>query len=289
MYRCYDPKRLGFFLLLDVTVAVLWMLCISIGRSVRPADSIQEGVCLPVIMYHSITESAASDYQITPQQFEADLQYLQLHGYQTISVQELVAYTHGTGTLPEHPIMLTFDDGFYNNLSLALPLLEAYDMCAVVSIVGHYTDVTAEMDPHNSSYSYLTWDDVRQLLASGRIELGNHTYDLHSNTQRAGCSIMYGEDEEVYAAMLRADIGQLQSQAQEKTGIAPTVFAYPYGFICRESIPVLKDLGFVCTLTCYERPNYITRDPSCLYGLDRYNRSAAADTEEFFARVLEMP
>jgi peptidoglycan/xylan/chitin deacetylase (PgdA/CDA1 family) len=286
MYHCYNPRKLLLLLSLDAVVICLWLIGAAIGKSVFSAENTKEGVFLPVIMYHSITENVSGNYQVTPEALEADFQYLQAAGYETVTIEELVAYTQGEGELPEHPVMVTFDDGFYNNLSLALPLLEKYDMCAVVSIVGYYTEVTAVNDPHADAYSYLTWEDVQVLLNSGRIELGSHTYNLHSNTERAGCSILYGESEDDYAAMLEEDLGMLQTQSMKKTGTLPTAFAYPYGFICKESIPVLKDLGFVCTFTCYERPNYITRNPDCLYGLDRYNRSSAYSTEEFFRTVL---
>lgn len=286
MYRCYNPRKLKFLLLFDAVLAIIWLVCSSVGRSIHSAGSFQEGVFLPIIMYHSITDSSNGDYQITKEQFAQDLYYLYANGYQTVSVGDLLAYTEGKGELPEHPVMLTFDDGFYNNLSTALPLLEEYDMCAVISIVGYYTDEVAEKDPHVDRYSYLTWEDVQELQKSGRIEIGNHTYNLHSNTQRAGCSIMYGEDAETYQNLLHEDLNQLQIRAKEQTGSSPVAFAYPYGFICRESIPVLRELGFICTFSCREQGNYITKDPDCLYGLDRYNRNPNYSTEEFFNHIL---
>lgn len=285
MYRCYNPKRFLKLLLCDAAAIVLLAIFSAIGKFVFSADVPQEGVFLPVVMYHSVTSDTTSDYQITAEQFEADLQYLAEHGYQTVSVAQLLEYTQGRGTLPEHPILLTFDDGFYNNLSLALPLLKEYDMCAVVAVVGRYTDVDAAADPHMDAYSYLNWEDIQALLDSECIEIGSHTYDLHSMEGRAGCSIRFGEDKVEYAAMLREDLTHLQNRMQEELGVQPVIFSYPYGYICKESVPILKELGFVCSLTCYERPNYITRNPQCLFALDRYNRSGFLTTEEFFERV----
>ncbi len=287
MYGCYRTEKFKIFLILDVFLVLCWMLFNAFSRPVRSAGSSQEGIFLPVVMYHSITDHPQTDYQLSPEIFAQDLYYLYANGYQTVSAEQLLAYTRHEADLPEKPVMLTFDDGFYNNLSLALPLLEEYDMCAVISIVGYYTDVTAEKDPHADRYSYLTWGDVQELLKSGRIEIGSHTYNLHSNAERAGCSIRIGEQEESYASMLREDLGKLQSEMQMHTGSISGVFAYPYGFVCRESVPVLKELGFFCTLTCREEPNYITRDADCLYGLSRYNRNPAESAEAFFTRILQ--
>lgn len=286
MYRCYHPKRFFRLLLCDAAAIVLLLLFSCIGKLAFSADVPQEGIHLPIIMYHSVTPDTVSSYQVTAAQLEADLQYLTENGYETVSTAQLVAYTNGRGTLPEHPVMLTFDDGMYNNLSLALPLLRQYDMCAVVSVVGIYTDEYARQEPHSDAYSYLTWEDIGALLDSGRVEIGSHTYDLHSMEERAGCSIKFGEDVSAYTAMLTEDLQHMQNRMQAETGTVPTAFSYPYGYICRESVPVLKELGFLCSFTCYERPNYITRDPDCLFGLDRYNRSGAVATEEFMERIL---
>ena len=184
MFHCFHARKLRSFLLLDIAAVLLWLFCSAVGRAFS-AEARPEGIFLPVIMYHSITEHPSGDYQITPDAFAEDLRYLRANGYESVSVAQLLPYTEGTGTLPAHPVLLTFDDGFYNNLSAALPLLEQYDMCAVVSVVGYYTDVTAARDPHVPAYSYLEWEDIRALLRSGRIEIGSHTYDLHSNEERA--------------------------------------------------------------------------------------------------------
>ncbi len=287
MYRCYQTGKFKFFLLLDVFLILLWMTCSNLRSSAEHQKPSQEGIFLPVVMYHSITENPQSDYQLSPEMFAQDIYYLYANGYETVSVGQLLAYTEGKGTLPEKPVLLTFDDGFYNNLSLALPILEEYHMCAVISVVGYYTEIIAEKDPHIDKYSYLTWGDIQELLKSGRIEIGSHTYHLHSNDTRAGCSIRYGEELSAYTSMLYEDLKKLQSGMQEHTGTVPKIFAYPYGFVCRESIPVLKDLGFLCTLTCREQGNYITHDPECLYGLGRYNRNPDESTEAFFSRILQ--
>ena len=285
MYKCISSQKMGFFLVLAALLLTLCLTVSRVGKALAAQEVPPAGVFLPVIMYHSLTEPT-NDYQLSPADFAQDLAYLKSRGYESVTIAQLADYTHGKGELPAHPVLITFDDGFYNNLSAALPLLEQYDMQAVVSVVGRYTDELAPADPHVERYSYLTWEDIRTLLDSGRVELGSHTYDLHTNNKRAGCSILLGEDVDAYTLMLRTDLETLQNRAKTETGASPAVFAYPYGFICRESIPVLKDLGFVCTLTCREEPNYITRDPACLYALGRYHRSPRYSTEEFFAKAL---
>ena len=249
----------------------------------------EEPVPLPVIMYHSIYTDTPSEYAVTAEQVEADLQWLKNNGYQTVTAEQVIAYTQNRGKLPEKAVMITLDDGFYNNLSVLVPLLEKYDMTAVVSTVGRYIDNDAIKDPHNPKYSYLTWTDIDELVSSGRIEIGNHTYDMHSLYDgRVGCSRNSGETEESYRTALSADIQQLQEEFRENIGFYPVIFTYPFGSVSRESLPVIRDSGFLMTLTCREQMNYITREPDCLYGIGRYNRSGLYSTEEYMARLFNV-
>lgn len=284
MYVSCKPKKL-----LCVTSALLLISLLLYGvRAACAAGAVgEEAVFLPVIMYHSVYTSTPSEYEITTVQLENDLAWLHHNGYTAVTAEQLCLYTNGIGTLPEHPVLITLDDGCYNNLSELLPLLERYDMHAIVSVVGTYADNQAAADPHNPVFSYLTWEDIRVLAESGRVEIGNHTYDMHTMSGgRRGCARNSGESAEDYAAALTADVSLLQSRLHEHAGIVPFVFAYPYGMVSRESIPVLREQGILVTLTCYEEPNYITRDPKCLYGLGRYNRSGFYSTEEFMQMML---
>lgn len=248
----------------------------------------EEPIRLPVIMYHSIYTDTPTEYAVSPRQVESDLQWLKSNGYNTVTAEQVIAYTQNRGNLPENPVMITLDDGFYNNLSVLVPLLEKYDMTAVVSVVGSYIDNDAIKDPHNPKYSYLTWEDIEKLVKSDRIEIGNHTYNMHSLYDgRIGCSRNNDESEEEYRKAISEDFQRLQREIRENIGFYPVVFTYPFGSVSRESLPVIRDSGFLMTLTCREQENYITRDPQCLYGIGRYNRSGLYSTEEYMAKIME--
>ncbi|MDD6060491.1 MAG: polysaccharide deacetylase family protein [Ruminococcus sp.] len=289
MYKCYNPKHFFELLFIDAIVFILCAVFFCVGKAVLKSsadNSSEPPVFLPVIMYHSICERNPNEYIVTPQQAESDLTWLKEHGYTSVSAQQLIKYTHGKGSLPDKPVLITLDDGFYNNLSEFLPLLEKYDMNAIISVVGKYTNDNASADPHIPSYSYLTWNDISELLDSNRIEIGNHTYDLHSiKTERNGCAKLPHETNQEYVDLFTADIGRLQSEMIQNTEFEPIVFAYPFGSISAESLPILKDFGIMMTLTCYEKPNYITREPDCLFGINRYNRSGFYSTEEFMQKI----
>lgn len=287
MYRCCNFKRFLRLLCIDALIFLcLFITAGAIGCFNAEAGSEDENaIAVPIIMYHSVTKNKNEPYIISPENLENDLKYLSQNGYKTIFASQLADYVYNGKLLPEKPVIITFDDGFYNNLYYALPLLEKYDMCAVISVVGNYITSVAPQDVHQPAYAYLIWDDLPELLDSGRIEIGNHTYNMHTSVVRKGCMRKPGESEESYVSALTADVGLLQSMIYTATGYSPITFAYPLGFISDESVPVLRELGFKITLSYYEGVNKITSNPECLYGLKRFNRDGALSTEEFMLKI----
>lgn len=285
MYMCFNLKRfIAVFLSLALGVlSCTWGFNLIYSR----ADS-EKGIFLPVIMYHSIVDNSSlvNDYIVTPSIVESDLEYLKSHGYQTVTIQNLIDYIQDDVSLPTKPILITADDGFYNNYCYLVPLLQKYGYSAIISFVGEYTDVTATNDPHIPEYSYCTWEDIQDMLETNVIELGNHTYAMHENSTRKGCAKLSYETDDDYKKILTEDIGKLQQQFYKNIGKTPKVFAYPFGYISKESVPILKKLGFKATLNCYEKPNYITKDLDCLFGLNRYNRSANYSTNDYMKKLL---
>lgn len=255
-----------------------------------PADkTLAERRTVHVLMYHSILRdpTRAGTYILSPDELEADIVWLLRHGYETVTARALVAFTDGTGTLPERPVLLTFDDGHLNNLTYVLPLLEEYDCCAVISAVGAYTQRFSEKPDPNPNYAYLSWDEIAVLARSGRVEIGNHTYDLHGQVGRMGSARKRGESEAAYEDVFLTDVGKLQSELTLRAGTTPVTFAYPFGLADPLSGPMLKKLGFRVSLTCNEHASVVVRgDADSLWALGRYNRPSGVSTEAFMAQVF---
>lgn len=245
-----------------------------------------EGIRLPIIMYHSILKSKKNKYIATPEQLENDLKYIKEKGYTTINMTDLIDFVYKDKQLPEKPIMITFDDGHYNNLEYVVPLLKKYGMKAVVSVVGKYTDEFTKTDEANVNYGYLRWKDINELIADGTLEVQNHSYDLHKVAKgRNGSKKKAGESLEDYKNVLKEDIMKLQEEFKTNTNYIPNTFTYPFGAVSKESTNILKDFGFKATLSVGDKVNYITKDKECLYLLKRYNRSGNKSTESFFNKI----
>jgi peptidoglycan/xylan/chitin deacetylase (PgdA/CDA1 family) len=263
-------------------------LCICFyTRPVLASESAEEGVRVPIIMYHSIHNSAADMWTLPIADFEADLKYLTDNGYQTVTISDLAAYAFEGGVLPEKPIVLTFDDGYYNNYTQVLPLMEKYDMSMVLSVIGEHVDTWSAEPGTDEKDGHCTWEHLRAMVATGRVELSNHTQALHSSAHgRHGCVRMAGEDLAAYNRLFAADIEQLQQKIQETCGVRPICFAYPFGNSSAEAAAVLKERGFLATLSCYEGMNVIRRgDPEGLYDLHRCNRTNSDAVWEILGRI----
>lgn len=273
-------SKILLFLTLLVTL-------LTVGISIVIANS-EDYIEVPIIMYHSILKdpSRSNKYTVTPTVLEEDLKYIKDKGYTTVTITDLISYVYDNKPLPEKPIVLTFDDGHYNNYGYLFPLLEKYDMKAVISIVGSYTDKFTKTDEANLNYSYLRWKDIKELMDTGRIEFQNHTYNLHSNTgKRIGTKKIKGETDEHYKNVLEEDILKLQQEFKENTNYIPQCFTYPFGGISNASLDIIKELGFKASLSCEQGINKLTKNPNSLYLLKRYNRPSYISTYNFFQKI----
>ena len=249
-----------------------------------------ESVRVPIVMYHLVLKdpARAGKYVIPPETLEKDLQWIRDNGYQTVTAEDLIAFVHKGTPLPEKPIVLTFDDGYTNNHTYAYPLLEAYGMRAVLSVIGSVSDRYTALGDENPNYANLTWARVRELAESGVFEIQNHTYDLHRNDgPRKGCKRLAGESIDAYQGMLLRDLQQNQDAIQRAIGTRPRTFVYPFGAISPESLEVVKKAGFFASFSCEEGMNELRfADTDGLFLLKRKNRPADVDTDDFFRSFI---
>ena len=124
----------------------------------------------PILEYHQVRDTPLDPdltvYNVPPDEFAAQLDYLQAEGYTTITLQDFMRVVHGKGELPAKPIVLTFDDGYADNFTTMLPILEAHSMTAVVYVVTNKL----------GQPGYLTIDELKEMQRRG-IEIGSHTAD----------------------------------------------------------------------------------------------------------------
>ena len=285
MFGKYILKRLSLIIIAFSVVFTFSALFSGAGNKDDKSDN--EEVFLPIIMYHSILKDKKlqNDYTISPALFEKDLKYLTSNGYTTVTVDDLINYVYHEKDLPDKCIMLTFDDGYYNNYYYAFPLLKKYKCRAVISPIASMTEKFTQTQDISVTYGHISDDDIREMVNSGYVEIQNHSYDMHTLTPRKGVSKKKGESQEEYKNAVTSDITKAQNYLENVTGKKPSCFVYPFGAKSDGTEEIVRELGFVCTMTCTEEPNVITRDKESLFELGRYRRDGKESMESLMKSI----
>jgi peptidoglycan/xylan/chitin deacetylase (PgdA/CDA1 family) len=130
---------------------------------------------VPILMYHYIQDLPKKYDQLTfnltetPANFNAQLKWLNVNGYHTVTFDDLRAYFAGQRALPSKPFVITLDDGYRDLFTTAYPIIRAYGFVAVAYIVTGFV----------GRLRYVTSDMIKQMDGDG-IEIASHTVD-HAN------------------------------------------------------------------------------------------------------------
>ena len=251
-------------------------------------------VHVPVLMYHHIDRNVGNDMIVSPERLEEQIAALAGDGWHSVSIQQLIDYVdHGT-PLPEKPVLITFDDGYTSNLTLAAPILEKYGQRAVIYVIG--INAGQEVYAHTGeplSPPRFALEDAIPYIQSGVVELQSHTFDLHQRSDyaisgRDGVLPIPGESKKVYMAAILEDARQQQELFSEKLGIPITSLAYPFGLCCDESEAVMKDLGIRVTHTTFPGNNPVRQYvPSSLRQLYRHTITDRVTGQELLTLISQ--
>ena len=194
---------------------------------------------VPVLMYHEfVTQAdlnsgvAFDEYAIYYHEFEHDLQWLQKNGYTTITVRELAQYLSGQGEIPKKPVILTIDDGKLGVYKNAFPLLQKYNMKAVLAVIGeeiHAASEAPELRAEDPA-PYCTWAELAEMSASGHMEIASHSYGFHVYQHDGRIGADCGDPDTMADFRMDAykDFRTLQTCLKNFDIPAAVTFAYPY-------------------------------------------------------------
>jgi len=165
---------------------------------------------VPVFMYHSVSpqKNPGSDaLAVTPQAFEKQMRFLRERGYNVLPLARMAALVRDKKRLPPHPVVITLDDGYKDNYLYAFPVLKKYGLPATIFII---TDEVGRPDR-------LSWEEIRQMQASGIITFGSHCLGPEPLTN------IKSDDE------IKKQITASKKILEEKLGVKITMFSYPEG------------------------------------------------------------
>ncbi len=182
---------------------------------------------VPVLMYHYIrvadenADPVGYRLSILPERFAEQMAWLQEHAYTPMRMDDLAACLRGQQDCPDQPVALTFDDGYADAATEALPILNAYGFKATFYIVPGFV----------GRPGYMSWEQIELLHNSG-MEIGSHTMN-HADLTGL---------EDVKA--IRNELVQSREVLEQRLGAPVRSFCYPAGSYAPQIMEEVRRAGY---------------------------------------------
>ena len=188
-----------------------------------------------IVMYHK-----------TPADFDAQLAHLEQTGYSVVTLDQVAAAMVGGTALPAKAAVITFDDGYTDQLN-AFAALQRHNMKATFYIInggeasGWCIGAGRNDHPHaDCGDDYLSWDQIRALDRTGLITIGAHTLNHPCASPTLNTAS---------AARLHQEIAGSKAGLEQELGHPVTNFAYPCGIYNQTVINEVRADGFATAVT----------------------------------------
>ena len=214
-----------------------------------------------VLMYHHIgplpekADDIRKGLTVSSEEFDTQIKYLSEKKYRFITLFELEKAIKAK-KVPDKALVLTFDDGYSDNYSQALPILKKYNA------VGTFFIITSKMD----TGEYMTKDQVRELYKAGN-EIGSHTLTHPSLDKLKGSA-------------LAKELSQSKTEIETLTGNPVVSLCYPSGKYNDETVKAATDAGYKIAVTTHASTGTVS--PDRLLEIYRYRISSSMSFAALF-------
>lgn len=200
-----------------------------------PTPTPEPGVPLsgpvPILMYHYIrtvtdpNDQLGYNLSVAPELFEQHVAWLAANGYRGVRMDTLRRCLNGEPICPPRPVALTFDDGYMDAYTDALPILQRYGFPATFYITTDFVE----------QRGYMGWEQLAALRAAG-MEIGSHSVSHNNMT-------------ELDAAALERETRLSKRLLEERLGIQVLSFCYPIGAYNAAAIEAVRAAGYTSAVT----------------------------------------
>lgn len=207
---------------------------------------------VPVLMYHWVSDDlgdALRLYGVTPRALRAQLRWIKRLGGRSIGLDDLAGHVSGERTALVGSVVLTFDDGYVDNVENALPILESLGMKATVFVV---TDCAGGVNAWDARHG----DPARPLLSWSRmrdLDGGVLRFEPHSRTHPR--LPLVGPER------ARDEIVGSKKRLEDELGRRSDVFSYPHGAYDDAIEAIVVEAGFCMAVTDDQGLNHPGRSP----------------------------
>jgi peptidoglycan/xylan/chitin deacetylase (PgdA/CDA1 family) len=150
----------------------------AIGETATGIHAVNgDGRTLRVLMYHKVNDLPGNRMSIPVSLFDEQMAHLRELGYRVVGLDAVLAHYHDGAPLPDGAVLITFDDGYRDNLENAAPVLARHGYPAVqfvpIAYVGQSWPLPHEryLSAHGVHNPTVDWDEIHELEALGvRVE-----------------------------------------------------------------------------------------------------------------------
>jgi peptidoglycan/xylan/chitin deacetylase (PgdA/CDA1 family) len=243
----------------------------AVAIPLKPADAkgiTAAGVqAVTILCYHRFGPKPAA-LTVTPQAFEAQMGWLARNGYHVVPMARLAAFLDGREPLPPKAVVVTIDDGYRSTYETAWPVLRKHDFPATVFL---YTDFVGAPDA-------MTWAQMRELAASGLVEIQPHSKTHTNLTIR-----LPDESDARYRERVRREVEGPIEAVRAQLGARSLVYAFPYGDVNDAVMGELRARGVALGVTVTPGGNAFFAPP---FMLRRTMIFGGDDLDAFRAKVV---
>ena len=184
---------------------------------------------IPILMYHVIADPPAGarypELYVSDEDFAHQIDWLERQGYHAVTLRDAYLHWRFGRSVPAHPLVLTFDDGYHSQFANAAPVLHSRGWAAVLNL-----------EVRNTTRSWgLSEKQVKLLIADG-WELAAHTLTHPDLTQLS-------------AADLRHEVAGSRKALQEMFGVRADFFCYPAGRLNDKVVAAVAAAGYLGATT----------------------------------------
>jgi len=282
------------------------VICLWIA-TIAPVPMLAEE--LHVLCYHDVRDDVRGF--LDPDQFAvatstliAHLDWMTAEGYRFVTLDAVLDSRSGKKPLPPKAILLTFDDCYISFYTRVFPILKLYDAPAVFALVTEWIETSpgGEIDygsgPKQPRTSFITWDQAREMQASGLVEFASHSDRLHRMvranpgdslspavvTRRFLPEMGTYESLEEWKSRLQDDLRRSADILEERIRHRPRAMVWPYGEANRLAVDAAKAAGMSLDFSLGEPDGRLTATGT----VPRHLIAANAPVEEL-ASELRVP
>jgi peptidoglycan/xylan/chitin deacetylase (PgdA/CDA1 family) len=210
--------------------------------------------------YHRFVEKVRRpDTEITPALFEQQMKELKDKNIPVIPMQDFLAWKRGEKSIPPKSVIITLDDGWITQYTIAWPILKKYEFPFTMFV---YTE-GLRPGGHFAGGGMMSWDQLAEMRDAG-VDIQAHSV-THQDLRKPYDAIAKKKlNPEEYAAWLRNETAGVKKALEERLGIKVNAFAVPYGKHDENVRKAVMDAGYEAMFTVYGMPLTFGSPPDSL-------------------------